>query len=155
VRIQQEYRKRLLTEIFRRVPAELSRHELEFVALRYFEQLGHDSQHRIFKFFAWEETKPKANGGYVDYPKLASGKLEKMTTAEIGKFLCVCALASDLYCPTYVGGGMLTKDSNLAREAVYYKVNAERILRELKEKPASKTDKSALTSAKAKPHVKK
>jgi ParB family transcriptional regulator, chromosome partitioning protein len=155
VRVQQEYRKRLLTETLRRVPAELSRHEFEFVALRYFEQLGHDSEHRIFKFFAWEETKPKANGGYVDYPKLASGKLEKMTTAEIGKFLIVCALASDLYCPTYVGGGMLTKDSNLAREAAHYKVNAERILRDLKEKPASKTGKNSLTSAKAKPHTKK
>ena len=141
MRLQQEYRKRLLNEIFRRVPAELSRHELEFVALRYFEQLGHDSQHRIFKFFAWEETKPKANGGYVDYPKLASGKLEKMTTAGIGKFLIVCALASDLYCPTYVGGGTLANDSTLAREAAHYKVNAERIFGELKEKPTAKTAK--------------
>ncbi len=154
VRVQQEYRRRLLTEVLRRVPAELSRHELEFVALQYFEQLGHDSQHRIFKFFAWEGTKPKANGGYVDYPKLTSGKLKKMTTAEIGKFLIVCALASDLYCPTYVGG-MLPKDSNLAREAAHYKVNAERILCELKEKPASKTGKNSPTSAKAKPHTKK
>jgi hypothetical protein len=91
----------------------------------------------------------------MDYRKLASGKLEKMTTAEIGKFLIVCALASDLYCPTYVGGGMLTKDSNLARQAAHHKVNAERILRELKEKPASKTGKNSLTSAKAKPHIKK
>ena len=155
VRVQQEYRKRLLAEIYKRVPAELSRHEIDFVASRYFEQLGHDSQHRIFKFFAWEETKPKANGGYVDYPKLANGKFEKMTTAEIGKFLIVCALASDLYCPTYVGAGMLTKDSNLARKAVHYKVNAERILRELKEKPPSKTDRKSLASAKAEPHVKK
>ncbi len=154
VRIQQDYRKRLLTEIHKRVPAEFTRHELDFVALRNFEQLGHDSQHRIVKFFAWEETKPKANGGYADYPKLASGKLEKMTTAEIGKFLMVCALASDLYCPTYVGGGMLTKDSNLAREAVHYKLNAERILRELKEKPA-KAASNSLSSAKAKQHAKK
>jgi hypothetical protein len=155
VRVQLEYRKRLLSEIYKRVPAELTRHEVDFVALRYFEQLGHDSQHRIFKFFEWEETKPKANGGCVDYPKLASGKLEKMTTAEIGKFLIVCALASDLYCPTYVGGGMHTRDSNLAREAAHYKVNAERILHELKEKPASKTGKNSFTSAKAKPHIKK
>jgi hypothetical protein len=154
-RVQLEHRKRLLSEIYKRVPAELTRHELDLVALRYFEQLGHDSQHRIFKFFAWEETKPKANGGYVDYSKLASGKLGKMTTAEIGKFLIVCALASDLYCPTYVGGGMLTKDSNLAREAVHYKVNAERILRELKEKPVPKAGKNSLSCAKAKPHTKK
>jgi len=77
-----------------------------------------------------------------------------MTTAEIGKFLIVCALASDLYCPSYVGGGMLTKDSNLAREAAHYKVNAERILRELKEKPVSKNSSSVPTSAKPKPHSK-
>ena len=42
----------------------------------------------------------------------------------------VCALASDLYCPTYVGGEALAKHSNLAREALHYKVNAERILGE-------------------------
>jgi hypothetical protein len=135
VRIQQEYRRRLLQEIWKRVPVELTRHELDFVALRYFQQLGHDSQHRIFKFFAWDQTKSNApNGGNSDYPKLADAKLEKMTTTEIGKFLMVCALASDLYCPTYVGGGTLAKDSSLAREATYYKVSAERIIGELKEK---------------------
>ena len=137
------------------MPAELNRHELDLVALRYFGQLGHDSQHRIFKFFAWEETKPTANGSYVDYLKLASGKLQKMTTAEIGKFLVVCALASDLYCPSYVGGGNLAKDSSLAKEAAHYKVNAERILGELKEKPASKTGNNPPTTPKPKPHAKK
>jgi hypothetical protein len=46
------------------------------------------SRHRIFKFYAWEEPKSNvSNGGYVDYSKLASGKLEKMTTPDIGKFL--------------------------------------------------------------------
>jgi hypothetical protein len=39
--------------------------------------LGHDHQHRIFKFFAWEETKSKSNGGYLDFSKLASEKLER------------------------------------------------------------------------------
>ena len=84
-----------------------------WLALRYFEQLGHDSQHRIFKFFAWEAAKAKApNGGYVDYPKLASAKLKAMTTAEIGRFLVVCALASDLYFPSYLSSSTLPKDSN-------------------------------------------
>ena len=50
---------------------------------------------------------------------------------------------------------MLTKDSNLAREAVHYKANPERILRELKEKPASKTGNNSVGSAKAKLHTKK
>jgi len=122
--------------------AELSRHELDLVALSYFHQLGHDSQHRIFKFFGWEAAKAKAaNGGYTDYPKLASAKLEKMTMAEIGKFLVVCALASNLYCPSYLSGAALGKDSDLAKEAGHYNINAKGILREVTEKLAKKAPK--------------
>src|SRR5207249_8375108 len=77
VRVQQEYRRRLLEEVYKRVPGELSRHELDFIAQRYFNHLGHDSQHRIFKFLAWETTKTKASHwGYADDPKLAAAKLE-------------------------------------------------------------------------------
>ena len=142
LRIQQEYRKRLLEEIYTRVPAELSRHELDLVALSYFHQLGHDSQHRLFKFFGWEEAKTKStNGGYADYPKLASTKLEKMTMAELGKFLVVCALASNLYCPSYLSGAALGKDSDLTKEAGHYKVNAKNVLREVTEKLAKKAPK--------------
>jgi ParB family transcriptional regulator, chromosome partitioning protein len=142
LRIQQEYRKRLLEEVYKRVPSVLSRHELDLVALSYFHQLGHDSQHRIFKFFGWDVAKTKAaNGGYTDYPKLARARLEKMTTAEIGKFLMVCALAGELYCPTYFSGSTLAKDSRLARETGNYRINAKRILREVTEKLAKKPPK--------------
>jgi ParB family chromosome partitioning protein len=155
VRIQQEYRKRLLQEIYKHVPAELTRHELGFVALRYFHQLGHDSQHRIFRFFAWDEGKSKlSNGSYADYPKLADAKFEKMTTAEIGKFLVVCALASDLYRPTYIGGGTLTKDSNLLGEAVHYKVNIQQILGKLKEKAPREAARSRSSKLHAPRHAK-
>ena len=131
LRIQQEYRRRLLEEVYKRVPAGLSRHELDLVALSYFHQLGHDSQHRLSKFFGWDETKTKSpNGGYVEYPRIASGKLDKMTTAEIGRFLVVCALASNLYFPAYLSSAALGKDSGLAKEAGHYKVNAKRILSE-------------------------
>jgi len=160
LRIQQEYRRRLLEDVLKRVPEQLARHELGLVALRYFEQLGHDNQHRIFKFFRWEL--PKTNGsyaGYVDYPKLASAKLEAMTAGAIGKFLILCALASDLYCPTYVGGAALAKDSHLARQAAHYKVNGERILRELKEMNARKStspqNRKLQTSVKSKASDKK
>lgn len=57
VRVQHENRKRVLAEIFKRVPAELTRHEVEFVALRYFQQLGHDHQHRIFNSSRGKEPK--------------------------------------------------------------------------------------------------
>lgn len=140
-RVQQEYRKHLLAEVQKRVPADLGRHELDLIAQNYFQQLGHDSQHRLFKFFAWEEAKTKAaNGGYADYPKLASARLDKMNTAEIGKFLVACALASELYFPTYYGNASL-KDTKLTREATHYKVNCDRVLREVKEKLAPKPAK--------------
>jgi ParB family chromosome partitioning protein len=153
-RIQQEYRKRLLIEVCKRVPGELGRHELHLIATSYFQQLGHDSQHRIFKFFAWEEAKTKAvNGGYTDYPKLPASKLNKMTTAEIGKFLVVCALASEFYFPTYCDVTSW-KDSKLNREAAHYKVNCQRILREVKEKftsqqPEANPDSKLRTSTKS------
>lgn len=152
-RIQQEYRSRLLEEISKRVPAQLARHELDFIALGFFNQAGHDNQHRIFKFFRWEETKDKSGYGGVNYGKLASAKLDGMTTAELGKFLMVCALASDLYFAPYI-----TTGGKLAKEAEHYRVNAEKILREVKEKFAGKSSKTKpklQTSAKAKAGGKK
>jgi ParB family transcriptional regulator, chromosome partitioning protein len=142
LRVQQEFRKRLLEEICKKVPAQLSRHELNFVAHGYFQQQGHDSQNRLFKFFGWDISKRKnGNGGYTDYPKLATARLGKMTAGEIGKFLVACALAGDLYCPSYISGAALAKDSGLAREAGHYKVNGEKILRELNAKLAKKSPK--------------
>jgi hypothetical protein len=142
LRIQQEFRKRLLQEVYKRVPGQLTRHELSLIALRYFEQLGHDSQHRIFKFFSWEVTKAKApNGGYVDYPKLANAKLGSMTSAETGRFLVVCALALDLYCPTYVSGAAFATDLNLAKAATHYRIKADKVLREIRESTAKKSSK--------------
>jgi ParB family transcriptional regulator, chromosome partitioning protein len=142
LRVQQAYRTRLVEEVFKRVPSPLGRHELDLLAVSYFQQLGHDSQHRLFKFFAWEQAKTKSpNGGYGEYPKIASGKLDKMTTAEIGKFLTVCALAGELYCPTYLSSPTLAKDSTLAREAGHYRINTKGILREVTEKLVKKTPK--------------
>jgi ParB family transcriptional regulator, chromosome partitioning protein len=140
LRVQHEYRKRLLEEVHRRVPSPLGRHELDLIAASLFHQLGHDSQQRLFKFFGWETAKPKnGNGGHTDYPKLARVKLDRMTGVEIVKFLVACALSGDLYCPTYISGATLAKDSKLARAVRHYKVNGERILHELKVKAAKKS----------------
>jgi hypothetical protein len=142
LRVQQAYRKRVLEEVYKRVPSPLTRHEMDLIAATYFQQVGHDSQHRLFKFFGWDEAKTKSpNGGYVEYLKIASGRLDKMTTAEIGKFLMVCALAGELYFPAYYSGTSLAKDSALAKEAGHYKINAKGILREVTEKLAKKPPK--------------
>jgi hypothetical protein len=120
----------------------LSCHLADFVAIRRFEQLCHDNQRRIFKFFRREL--PKSNGsyaGYVDYSKLASVKLEGMATATLGKFLMVCAVSSELYCPAYLSSPALGKDSQLPKQAAHYKVNAERTPRQLREQAKIKSVK--------------
>jgi hypothetical protein len=148
----------LLAAVYQRVPGELGRHELGLIATSFCQQLGHDSQHRSFKFFVRDEPQTKAvNGGYTDYPKSASAKLDRMTTAEIGKFLVVCALSAELYFPTYCGSAS-SKDTKLTREAAHYKVDCDRALREVKEKftpksvkPRPKLQTSAKASGKGKP----
>jgi hypothetical protein len=50
-----------------------------------------------------------------------------MKIAELNRFLVVCALVSDLYCPGYNPRQSLEKDSNLARAAARYKVDSAKI----------------------------
>jgi hypothetical protein len=51
-----------------------------------------------------------------------------MTAADLHRFLVVCALVSDLYCPGYNPKQPLAKDSNLARTAVRYKVDTAKMV---------------------------
>jgi hypothetical protein len=50
-----------------------------------------------------------------------------MTTADINRFLVTCALVPDLYCPGYSSAETLSKEANLMRTAVRYRVNASQI----------------------------
>jgi len=59
----------------------------------------------------------------VDCEKIAAAAVQAMTAADLHRFLVVCALVSDLYCPGYDPKQTLAKDSNLARTALRYKVN--------------------------------
>ena len=63
----------------------------------------------------------------MDYEKIATAAVEGMTGADLHRFLVVCALASDLYCPGYNPGQPLAEDSNLASSAVRYKVDSAKI----------------------------
>jgi hypothetical protein len=99
------------------------------VALDYFRRLGHDNHRRLSKLYAWEEKKSKTSWGAqtVDHEKIAAVAVQAMKTAELNRFLVVCALASDLYCPGYNPRQPLEKTSNLARAAVRYKVDSAKI----------------------------
>src|SRR6266513_864123 len=132
----------LLEAIHKKLPDVLSRPDLEMVALDYFRRLGHDNHRRLSKFYAWEEKKSKSSWGaqIVDYEKRVSGfvlanpesknvaaAVQAMKTAGLHRFLVICALVSDLYCPGYNPRQPLEKHSNLARTAARYKVDSTKI----------------------------
>jgi Peptidase family M28 len=58
---------------------------------------------RLSKLYAWEEMKNKTSWGAqtVDYEKIAAVAVQAMKPAGLNRFLVVCALVSDLYCPGY------------------------------------------------------
>jgi hypothetical protein len=87
--------------IRKKLPATLSRPDLEMAALDYFERLGHDNHRRLCRVYGWEEKKTKGSwgGSTLDYKTIARTAVREMNTREIQHFLVVCALASDLYCP--------------------------------------------------------
>jgi len=120
---------RVLEAIRKKMPDILSRPDMEMVALDYFRRLGHDNHRRLSKFYAWEEKKSKSSWGaqIVDYEKIATVAVQAMTTPHVHRFLVVCALVSDLYCPGYDPKQSLAKDSNLACTSTRYKVDSAKI----------------------------
>jgi len=128
-RVEKLSRVRILEAIRKKLPDVLSRSDLEMVALDYFRRLGHDNHRRLSKLYAWEEKKSKTSWGAetVDYEKPAAAVVQDMTAANMHRFLVVCALASDLYCPGYNPRQSLAKDSNLARTALRYKVDTAKL----------------------------
>jgi ParB family chromosome partitioning protein len=140
-RIEKQTRIRILDAVRKKLPATLSRPDLEMVALDYFERLGHDNHRRLCRVYGREEKKTKASwgGSAVDYKTIAEKAVRGMSTQEVQHFLVVCALASDLYCPGYNPRQSLPKDSNLARTAARYKIDTAKLSSTVREellKPA-------------------
>ncbi len=50
-----------------------------------------------------------------------------MTAADLNRFMVTCALVPDLYCPGYSSAETLSKEANLMRTAVRYKVHSSKI----------------------------
>jgi hypothetical protein len=159
-RVEKLSRVRILEAIRKKLPDVLSRPDLEMVALDYFRRLGHDNHRRLSKLYAWEEKKSKASWGaqIVDYEKIAAGAVQAMKAADLNRFLVVCALVSDLYCPGYNPRQTLEKGSNLARMAARYKIDSAKIAAVVraevsrpKNKDAKKLAKKIATAASQQP----
>jgi hypothetical protein len=128
-RVEKLSRVRILEAIRKKLPDVLSRPDLEMVALDYFRRLAHDNHRRLSKLYAWEEKKSKTSWGgqTVDYEKIAAAAIQDMKPADLNRFLVVCALVFDLYCPGYNPSQSLAKDSNLTLTATRYKVDSANI----------------------------
>src|SRR5713226_393658 len=129
IRVQKEARSRILQAVRQKLPAALARADFEMVALDYFRRLGHDNHHRLFQVYGWEEKKTKTSwgGNTVNHEKLAEARIHVMNAADLNRFMVTCALVPDLYCPGYSSAETLSKESNLIRSAVRYKVDASKI----------------------------
>ncbi len=129
VRVQKEARTRILQAVRANLPAALSRADFEMFALDYFRRLGHDNHHRLFQVYGWEEKKAKTSWGgmSVDHEKLAEARIRAMTAADLNRFMVTCALVPDLYCPGYSSAETLSKEANLMRTALRYKVDAAKV----------------------------
>jgi hypothetical protein len=55
-----------------------------------------------------------------------------MTAADLNRFLVTCALVPDLYCPGYSFEETLSKESNLMRTVVRYKLDASKVTAKVK-----------------------
>ncbi len=137
-RVEKLSRVRILEAIRKKLPDVLSRQDLEMVALDYFRRLGHDNHRRFSKLYAWEEKKSKTSWGAetVDYEKIAAAAVQAMKATDVNRFLIVCALISDLYCPGYNPRQPLARDSNLARTAGRYKLDTAKTTTAVREELA-------------------
>lgn len=63
----------------------------------------------------------------VDYEAIAGRAVRGMNAQALQRFVIVCALVSDLYCPGFNPRESLAKDSNLARTALRYRIDTAKI----------------------------
>ena len=53
--------------------------------------------------------------------------MEVDPTADLNRFLVICVLTPDLYCPGYSSAETLSKETNLMKAAARYKVDASKL----------------------------
>ncbi len=137
-------RVRILNAIRKKLPATLSRPDLEMAALDYFERLGHDNHRRLCRIYGWEEKKTKTSwgGNGVDYETITGKAVREMSTQDVQHFLVACSLVSDLYCPGYNPRQPLAKDSNLAQAASRYKIDTPKLAAEVRGELSKKKEKN-------------
>ncbi len=129
VRIQKESRLRILQVVRQKLPSALARADFEMVALDYFRRLGHDNHHRVFRvyggreedqdFVGWEfsRTRKFGAGSHPNHESCRPQPLHGDVRAYRGPLL-----------PRLQFRRGASKEANLMRTAVRYKVDASKII---------------------------
>jgi hypothetical protein len=101
-------------------------------------------------------SKSKASWGgmTIDYEVIATKAVREMNAQDLQLFVVVCALVSDLCRLGYNPRQSLRKDSNLARTAARYKIDAAKIAAEVRAELAKNTEKKGKAERKTKTSVK-
>jgi ParB family transcriptional regulator, chromosome partitioning protein len=154
-RVEKQSRVRVLDAIRKKLPGTFSRPDLEMAATDYFRRLGHDNHRRLCRVYGWEEKKNKAawGGVTVDYETIAGKAVREMSAQDLQRFLVVCALVADLYCPAFTRQS-LAKDSNLARTAARYKIDPAKLAADVRAELSKRTGKKDIGKPKRKEPVK-
>jgi ParB family chromosome partitioning protein len=155
-RVEKLTRVRILDAIRKKLPGTFARTDFEMAVLDYFRRLGHDNHRRLCRAYQWEEKKTKSSWGglAVDYEAIAGKAVRAMNPQDLQRFLVVCALVSDLYCPGFDSSQKLAKDSNLAQTAARYKIDAARITADVRAELSKRADKKGSGKPKPKAPVK-
>ena len=80
----------------------------------------------------------------VDYEAIGQKMVAAMNAQDLQRFLIVCALVSDLYCPGFNPSQSLAKDSNLAKTATRYRVDSPKLASEVRAEFAGKRNEKTL-----------
>src|ERR1700722_7679390 len=91
-----------------------------------------------------EKSKAAWDGVTVDYEVIAEKAVREMNAQDLQRFLIVCSLVADLYCPAFNPRQSLAKDSNLARTAARYKIDPVKLAADVRAELLERTDKKGI-----------
>lgn len=103
-----------------------------------------------------EEMKSKASWGgtTVDYEAITGKAVREMNAQDLQRFVVVCALVSDLYCPGFNPRESLAKNANLGRTAARYEIDAVKIAAEIRTELSKNANKKGSDKPKPKTQAK-
>jgi hypothetical protein len=83
----------------------------------------------------------------IDYEAIAEKKVGAMNLQDLNRFLVICALVSDLYCPGFNPRQALGKDSNLAPAAARYKIDTAQLGAQVRSELTKRKEKTSKPKA--------